>query len=192
MIRTMMCAVAALAAASAAQAQNLENSVQGPVKKIQIVGEAPAACVVAGAPATSGDNAVFASTSTRGAEVAITQFVDPQTAQVRPTQINLALPVICNTGHRVVVRTVRGGLAREGAAVAAQAGFRQLVPYTVSADWAGFTRTGVSSVSGALIIDRAEGAAGDLGIRIEVPQGGEPLIAGAYSDQVIIELQATT
>lgn len=188
MIRTMIAALAVLSAATAAQAQ----TVDGRAKEVQIVGEAPAACVVVAAPTTSGDNAVFASTSTRGAEVAITQFVDPQTAQVRPTQINLALPVICNTGHRVIVRTANGGLAREGTAVPAQSGFRALVPYTVSATWAGLNSTGVSSASGALTINRTEGAAGDLGIQIQVPSGGDPLVAGAYSDQVIIELQVAT
>lgn len=188
MIRNMIAAAAVLAAASAAQAQ----SVDGRSQEIQIVGEAPPACVVVAAPTASGDNAIFASTSTRGAEVNITQFVDPLTAQVRPTQINLALPVICNTGHRVIVRTVNGGLAREGGAGPAQSGFRQLVPYSVSASWAGLNSTKVSSASGALTIDRSEGAAGDLGIQIQVPQGGEPLVAGAYSDQVIIELQVAT
>jgi len=41
-------------------------------------------------------------------------------------------------------------------------------------------------------INSADGAAGQLSLVISVPDGGDPLVAGTYNDQVVIQLQAAS
>ncbi|MDZ4109308.1 MAG: hypothetical protein U1E18_06870, partial [Brevundimonas sp.] len=157
---------------------------------IGIAAEAPGACLITAGPSASGRNASFTSGAT-GGEMRILQLVDPLTAEVLPTEIRLALPVICNAGHSVVVRTTRGGLTRDGAAAPAAPGFRNQVPYQLAVDWAGAT-SNQTSASPGVVIDQPGAAAGDLQLNITIPEGGAPLVAGAYSDQVVIELRVTS
>lgn len=182
-----LAALAALAIPAAAAAQTQDTG-QG---RLEIIGEAPSACLISAAPTTGGTNSSFVSATQSSAEVRITNMVDPQTGQATPATINLALPIICNANHHVVVRTANGGLAREGAPAPAP-GFRELVPYNVTASWAGTTASGSSQDSPSVDILTGDGAAGDLSINIQVPGGGDPLVAGAYSDELIIELQVAS
>ena len=54
----------------------------------------------------------------------------------------------------------------------------------VPEEWGG---AGVDYGTYALVVE--ELAAGDASVTIDVPGGGAPLIAGGYSDAVVIELQ---
>ncbi|KQY75383.1 hypothetical protein [Brevundimonas sp. Root1423] len=172
--------------ASAASAQTAQEGRSQTV----ISGEAPNACVITGSPAASGQNAAFSAGGGSG-QVRIVQLVDPLTAQVLPTTISVALPVVCNAGHAVIVRTSRGGLVREGAVAPLAPGFRNQVPYDMAVSWDGSAST-QSSTSSGVTINRPGPAAGSVQLNITIPAGGDPLVAGAYSDQVVIELRVAS
>lgn len=175
-------ATAALAPASWAQTS---NSAKG---RLDISGVSPSACLITAAPTTGGANAIFTQTAQSSAEVRIANLVNPQTGQAQAATINLALPVVCNTSHQLILRTANGGLSRSGDPAPA-AGFRELVPYTVNASWAGLAASGGSQDTQPITLIAPNGAAGSLSVNISVPAGGLPLVAGDYNDNIVIELR---
>ena len=181
---------AALAAPSLAFGQTPING----RARLDLVGVAPSACLISTPTAASGSNATFAAAGAQQGEINITQMADPRTAVAVAATINLALPVICNTAHQVVISTANGGLTRLGAVAGGPEvnGFRQFVPYQLSANWAGQSASAASRAGPAITIRSADGAAGQLSLVISVPGGGAPLVAGAYGDQVVIQLQVAS
>jgi hypothetical protein len=160
-----------------------------PSGRLDIVADAPSACVAASPGSAAGANATFQSLSAGAAEVRITEMIDPQTSQARASSINILLPIICNTAHRLVLRSGNGGLLRDGGNAQQQAGgFREFVPYQVSASWSG-QDVSASSDQGDVSINVGDGAAGEASVTIDVPAGGAPLVAGGYGDSVVIELR---
>lgn len=159
---------------------------------LDMVGYAPSACLIGRAPRGTGTNAVLAAAGARQADIRIVELVDPTTSQPRPTSISLSLPVVCNVSHQIIVRTQNGGLARDNreGGLQAEPGFRETVPYGVTARWAGVVATGQSGVPFELIAPDA--AAGDLTLDIEIMPGGQPLVAGSYSDELVVELRVAT
>jgi hypothetical protein len=189
MIRQLLIA-AALLTPGLALADTI-NTGQG---RLDLAGTSPSACLISSPAPATGPNASFQSTGDRQGQVTITQFADPQTAVAVGSTISLALPIICNAAHTVTVSTSNGGLLRVGAAANPPAanGFRQFVPYGVSASWAGQTQSATSKAGATVTISSSDGAAGQLSLVITVPPGGDPLVAGAYNDQVVIELQVAS
>jgi hypothetical protein len=163
--------------------------------RLDLAGTAPSACAISTPRPAAGPNATFQSIGTQQGQVTITQFADPQSAVALGSTISLALPVICNAAHTVTVSTSNGGLVRLGGNarnVQTTNGFREFVPYGVSASWAGQTVSATSKAGATVTINSNDGAAGQLSLVISVPAGGDPLIAGTYNDQVVIELQAAS
>lgn len=181
-------AAALLAVPAAATAQESPQA-RGELK---VSGIAPSACLVQGAARGTGSNAALGTATGRQADIRILQLVDPQTSLARATSMNLSLPIVCNVGHRIILRAQNGGLARSNRAGGAQAtpGFRETVPYALTASWAGVSMRSGSEASVNLAAPDA--AAGDLTIDIDIPGGGAPLIAGAYSDLLVVELRVAS
>ena len=179
-------ALAALAGASAAQAQQPDRSSQ----KLEVLGDAPAACVANAATATNQVNAMFQSNGPTGGVVVFPTLVDQTTATARASSIALSLPVVCNTSHRITLRSANGGLQREGSSAGGNSagGFREFQSYDVSLEWQGQTAAiGAGSNSAALA--QGQPAKGDMRIDIAVPQGTRPLVAGTYTDSVVVEIR---
>lgn len=186
MIRTLIVTVALLAPA-ALSAQQAADLSQG---RLDIEGVANPACVIRGPSSAVGNNMRFDPAGPTAGQVGITNFVD-NNAVSRGGTINIALPVICNSAHRVIVRSANGGLRRQGAAVAVQGNqFVQFFPYQVTTQWGGQNGQLTTDQGGTLTIDTGEARAGQLGLSINVAAGGRPLVAGTYSDQIVVELQA--
>lgn len=186
----MLLGIAAIAAAPiAVHAQTLNESGQ----ELEFVGQAPPACVLRAPTATAGVNANFDPTGPASGELRIVQMVSPDTAEPLPTSITLALPVICNASHRIELRSQNGGLLRDrGNARNRQSGsgFGEFLTYQVGLDWAGQQRSASSEEATTLAIDAPRGAAGDATLTFSLPGGGGPLVAGRYSDAIVIEFQA--
>ena len=160
-----------------------------PQGRLDIVGEAPNACVISSPGSAAGANAIFRSMTAGAAEVRITEMIDPQTSTARASSISILLPIICNSAHRLVLSSGNGGLLRDGGSTQpGPGGFREFVPYQVSAVWSGQTVASASD-GGPVVINVPDGAAGDASVTIDVPGGGAPLVAGGYSDAVVIELR---
>lgn len=186
MIRIAAFAAALAGAGTVAQAQNFSESDQ----ELEMVGEAPAACVLRAPSATAGVNASFDPTGPTSGELRIIQMVNPTTAEPLPTSITLALPVVCNASHRIELRSQNGGLLRDqGNARNRQSGsgFGEFVTYRVGLAWAGQQRDVTSEEARNLSIDAFRGAAGDAVLNVSLPGGGGPLVAGRYSDAIIVE-----
>jgi hypothetical protein len=186
MIRIVAFAAALAGAGTVAHAQNFSESSQD----LEMVGEAPAACVLRAPSATAGVNASFDPTGPTSGELRILQMVNPTTAEPLPTSITLSLPVICNASHRIELRSQNGGLLRDrGNARNRQSGtgFGEFVTYRVGLAWAGQQRDATSEEARNLNIDAFRGAAGDAVLNVSIPGGGGPLVAGRYSDAIIVE-----
>jgi hypothetical protein len=186
------CAIAALVAgwSVAAQGQDFSEADQ----PLEIAGEAPPACVVRAPTATAGTNVTFDPTGPAGGELRIVQLVDPTTAEPLPTSITLAVPVVCNSAHRIELRSLNGGLLRDrGNARNRQSntGFGEFVPYRVGLAWAGQQRDVTSEEAQTLVVSTVRGAAGDATLSFTLPGGGGPLVAGRYADAIVVEFQAT-
>lgn len=178
--------VAASIGASAAQAQELTRAVQ----RVELHGDAPAACVANGGRAANPVNASFQSTGPNSGTVLLPLFVDTATATTRGSSIEVAVPVICNTSHTITVRSANGGLLREGAAAArtGSGGFSEFQAYDVGLQWQQqVMRLGGATSSATLVY--AQPAKGDLIVNITVPRGTAPLVAGTYSDSVVVEIR---
>lgn len=188
-MRTLAClTLAAVLAPGLALAQTA-NIGQG---RLDLVGQAPSACLISQPTASTGQNATLTQTGAQSAQIRISELVDPQTAQPRASSMNVVLPVICNTAHRLTVKSGNGGLVRAGGRRGDVSGFRQLLPYQVTADWSGQSITGSSVTGTPVTINSANGAAGQVSLSISIPAGGDPMVAGSYSDSVVIELQVAS
>ena len=170
--------------AAPAGAQSLAETNQ----RIVLAGQAPAACVIANPVAQGGANASFTSQSATSGQITIAQLVDPFAATALPSSIALELPVICNTSHRLTVRSMNGGLARGGQFNnRGTGGFSEFLPYRVTVDWGGQNLSQNSDAGRAQIsLDRP--AQGFARIGFATTAGGGPLVAGQYTDALIIEL----
>ena len=181
--------VAALAIGTGVQAQEVAIG-QG---RLEIAGQAPAACVLNAPVVSSAQNAAFASTGAASGEIRIVQLGDPQTAQPRAAAIDLALPVICNAPHRLTITSANGGLLRDGGNARnrqSPTGFGELLGFQINATWAGQTSSVLTTTSNTLVINSANGGAGDMDLNIVVPPGGGALVAGRYADTVTVQFQA--
>lgn len=177
--------LAALMAAPAA-AQTATSTAQ---QRLELIGTAPAACVINAPRVGNAVNATYTATGNNAGLIDLTQFVDLQTALVRPSSIQLSLPVICNGAHRVAVYSANGGLSRGGGANQGASGpFAQFVSYDLGIDWAGRTLNRVSDQGVADIVSDQPGS-GEFVIRVATADRGTPLVAGQYSDSIVIEFQ---
>lgn len=161
---------------------NLGNGSGG--NQLVITGQAPQACIISGTVQSSETNATVSAGPT-AAQVVVAQLVDANSVPETATA-NLQLPVICNTANVLSISTANGALTLQGTAPAA-AGFRSQLPYTLSASWAGQAQTVNSGT--ALQIASANAATGTVSLNIDIPGGGEPLLAGTYSDSIVVQLQ---
>jgi hypothetical protein len=185
MIRSFI-AVALLAAPAALGAQTNVDPSRG---RLEILGTANPACLIRTPSAASGNNATFQPIGASAGEIRIGEMVDTTTAQSRGASIDLVIPVVCNSPHRLVVRSGNGGLRRIGPAVAAGP-FRELLPYQVTTVW-GEDQQALASQAGAPVLIVSSGArAGQLSLSFNVARGGQPLVAGNYGDQIVLELTA--
>jgi hypothetical protein len=184
MIRSLLVALALLAPATAVAQVAVDPS----LGRLEIQGTANPACVIRAPSSAIGTNMRFEPSGASAGQVGITEFVDAN-AVSRGGSIAVTLPVICNSAHRVVVRSANAGLRRLGPAV--QAGpFATSFPYRVTTEWGGQSGQLATDQGGTLIIDASEARAGQLSLSINVAAGGRPLVAGTYSDQIVVELQA--
>jgi Spore Coat Protein U domain len=176
---------AAMALPGAAQAQELNRGSQ----RLEMAAIAPVACVISQPTVANQSNASFTATGTSSGQVNITQLVDSASAAPRASSIELSLPVVCNASHRIIVRSANGGLLRTGASGRGNGGaFAEYLSYQVGVDWSGQSVQLDTKNNNANIYASQPGK-GALTIRIATPAGGTPLVAGQYSDSIVLEVQ---
>lgn len=173
--------------ASGAQAQEISRATQ----RLEVQGDAPAGCVANSARAGKQIGTIYQDNGPTGGVVTIPQLVDESTATARASSIELAVPVVCNTAHLITVRSYNGVLVREGAGGAnSTGGFSESQAYNVGLQWQDLTtQIGGTNSNGAIAYGQP--AKGDLIIDIAVPRGTQPLVAGTYTDAVVVEIRPT-
>ena len=165
----------------------------GPVsdtETIRVLAAAQPACVVGSAAGRGGNNAAFTADGNGGGAVVISQLVDPQTAMPRASHIEIALPAICNSAHRLIIASGSGGLLREGGRATARATanqFGDLLPYAISYDW-GTAQATTSSERGFQSIPQGA-AQGELRLQIDTSASSDLLNAGRYTDTIVIRFE---
>jgi spore coat protein U-like protein len=168
------------------------QSVDTGLRQLEIVGTANPACLVRSPASATGVNANFRTVSGTAGEIRITELVNPQTAQPRPTSVSLTLPVICNSAHLLTVQSRNGGLLRAtgNQRNVSAGGFSEFLPYLLQAAWAGQNVSQLSTDTAGLRIVTNNGGAGNVSIGFSIPASTAPLVAGAYSDTITIEFRA--
>ena len=171
----------------AAQAQDSAST------QFTITGTAPKVCALP-APVTTGtaSNATFASNT-----INITQFVDPNTALVTPSNLSLQFPnTLCNYNATVSLQSKSGGLVSNNASTVANGSgaFLQNVPYTVNASWGSFSLlldTSTSKGSTLTAANQTNGAtAGNLTLTIATAASTLPVPQGSYQDTLTLKIGA--
>jgi hypothetical protein len=172
--------------ASAAQAQDLSRTTQ----QLHMQGDAPVGCVANAARASNQRNASYQDNGPTGGVVVFPNLVDEATAATRESSIELSVPVVCNTSHNITVRSYNGGLVRLGANAArsGSGGFSEQQNYDVGLQWQQQT-VKLSGATPSAAIFYNQPAKGDLIVDIAVPRGINPLVAGTYTDAVVVEIR---
>jgi hypothetical protein len=161
-------------------------------QELEMFARAEPACVARAPVAAAGVNATFDPSSDAGGEVRIIQLVDNNSAEPLPASITLLVPVVCNSSHRVALRSQNGGLLRDAGNPQirqSSSGFGEFLPYEYAFGWAGQQRESKSDEARTMSFDVARGAAGEASFSFSLAGGGGPLLAGRYSDSIIIEFQ---
>ncbi|MGA9580864.1 MAG: hypothetical protein WBR13_02710 [Allosphingosinicella sp.] len=179
-------AFAILILAPAALAAQTPQTGQG---RLEIVGEAASACVVRGPATASATNASYLATGPSGGQLRITEMVSSPQSLSRGATVDLALTVVCNSPHRLVLRSENGGMLRNGGRAGASVGpFAEFLPYEFRAAWLGQDASSLSNGSGPLVMQSNRGGSGQLSVGVIVPEGTR-LAAGDYRDSVIVEFR---
>lgn len=179
-------AFAILMLAPSALAAQTPQTGQG---RLEVVGEAPSACVVRGPATATATNASYLSTGPSGGQLRITEMVSSPQSISRGATVDLALTVVCNSPHQLVLRSENGGLLRNGGRPGAASGpFAEFLPYEFRAAWLGQGASSPSNGPGPLVMQSSHGGAGQLSLGVVVPEGTR-LAAGDYRDTVIVEFR---
>ena len=176
--------LAALATSSAASAQiaELPGTIQATFR-----GNAPAGCRMSAGTVPTSENVQISALAPGSADIAINQLVDSNSSPIGATVV-LVLPAVCNQAHTLNLSSVNGGLLGDGPQPTSGP-FRSLVPYSVTVNWAGGEQVFVTSDQ-SLAVPFGDAAAGFVTVTIQIPEGGAPLTAGTYTDEIVLELGA--
>jgi hypothetical protein len=175
-------AIALLLLAPSALAAQTPETGQG---RLEIVGEAAGACLIRGQPTATATNATYTAAGSSGGRL----IINMAGAESLGVKADISLDVVCNTPHRLVVKSDNGGMRRNGATTRPQGPFVELLPYSFSAGWLGQNASAQSVGPGRLEMVSNEGGSGQLALGVVVPQGVR-LVGGDYRDAVILEFRA--
>ena len=161
------------------------------IAETQFRGTAGFACLVS----SPQGNQITGATFTASGSVAQLAFqsetvVDPATLIARPFSVSLSVPVTCNGAHSVTVRSARGGM-QLATPVTQAIGLASRIDFNVRAVWLGDSNqiSTFGSPIGATI-SKTTGASGSVEVTVNGRAGSDPLVAGRYSDEIIVDLIA--
>ena len=179
---SLLALTALLCLAIPAQAQQAPATAQAAFRGAALPG-----CRMSTPAAEAIQNAVLSNAAPGSADVGISQLVGEDGAVFGATVV-LSIPVVCNQAHTLVLSSLRGGL-RTGQPGAENGVFRSVVPYRIRIEWSG-AASDFNSEDGDAVLAVDDAAQGALNVVIDIPAGGAPLVAGAYSDELVLALSA--
>lgn len=176
------------------QAQAQSASLDLATRSTVIRGEVPRVCSLRGvATVINGSNASLASNGVGSATITITQLVNQSGSDglSQGATLQFEIPATCSVSHDISFGSANGGLTLNGQPGAPDVnGFRNILPYGLTANWNGIDLAGQTN-SGGLISRVPDAATGKIIVAINIPAGGTPLVAGSYSDALSISLSPT-
>jgi len=178
--------IAALAVAGPALAQDPGTTLAE--RPLVGEGEAPAACVVGTATAAGQNIETSPTESGLSINLLTNAFVDGEGFPTNGT-VSIAVPILCNSSHTLVVTSERQGL-RSDAVTAPTNGFLNVAPYVLSLGWAGLIRRFDTSLDRSVTLTVPDAASGEATLTVAFSGASQRLIAGKYSDQLIVEVSA--
>lgn len=189
--------LAAAALPSAGFAQGIsggttaENSSVGG-RELMFEGSVAPACVIRAPTPISQTNGQVTIGPSGNVDVALQDgFLDPASGVPNAVEIAIAFPITCNTAHNIHVESRNGGLVNQ-AATGSPGPFRARLDFSVEMRWAGGTTRFDTASARQLDAALGNAATGNADIRIAIPGGGTPLVAGIYADTITIQVQATS
>lgn len=177
---------AGLLAAGAASAQSIPLSENSDTDDVTLRGAVAAGCRMDTPSAPTASNAEIEALGPGSADIAISQLVD-ETGEPVGAVVVLELPAVCNQAHTLNLVSLNGALQSDGPPVTAGP-FRSSLPYQVTVAWGGGAPQVFQSLDEALEVVVGEAISGAITLTIQIPAGGDPLAAGAYADELILEL----
>lgn len=184
-MRSLIMVSAGVAAVMVANAAAAQVATSG-TNQMAFKGTVQPGCITSIPASTSSQNATVTELVAGSANIVVTRLVGDDGVPLG-AQIVLSLPAACNQAHTLNVSSLNGGLMNANGSTAGSAAFRALLPYTVQVNWAGQTQT-LTSGAGAVAQPISDAATGPLSVTIQIPAGGSPMVAGSYSDQLVLEL----
>jgi hypothetical protein len=151
-------------------------------------GAAPAGCRMSAPTAPTLQNAQVGALAPGSAEIAIDQMVGNDAVPLGATVV-LVVPAVCNQAHTLTLSSLNRGMLSDSGQPAGGP-FRSLLAYSVTVDWAGRQQV-LETSDQDLTLNRGDAAVGFVTVTIRIPDGGAPLTAGAYTDEIVLELGAT-
>lgn len=148
-------------------------------------GQIQPGCIMAAATSPSAQNASMSSPTPGSAEVVVTQLVGDDGVPLG-AQITLSMESACNQAHTLRVGSQNGALTTP-ASTGATGPFRDTLPYAVVVNWASADQS-FNSGDGLQAQPVNDAARGPITVIIQIPAGGAPMVAGSYSDQLVLEL----
>lgn len=142
-------------------------------------------CIMAVATTQSAQNAIMTSPTPGAADVVVTQLVGDDAVPVG-AQITLSMEAACNQAHILRVSSQNGSLINS-ASSGIVGPFRNSLPYSIVVTWANAPQ-GFESVDALQAQSVNDAARGAITVMIQIPAGGVPMVAGSYSDQLVLEL----
>ncbi len=176
----MLSAAFALAVWSPAAAQDEPNS----SLQATFRGSAPGGCRISAPSTTSQQNATATGLAPGSANIAVNQIVGEDGEPLGAT-IVMVIPATCNQAHTINLQSLNGGLTSSGPAVTGGP-FRSSLAYTVTVDSERGRQVFTSSDS-LLAVSFNDASNEPVTVTIQIPAGGGPLTAGAYSDELVLE-----
>lgn len=180
---SLAAALAVVAIGSPAMAQVIDTAGQ----RLDIAGTAPAACVINAPTASNARNATFSVSGNSTVRVDYGVLVDQNTALTQASAIDIRLPMVCNAPGRIVVRSENRGL-RPAGNQRGSGGFIDVVDIDVGVRWLGQSAS-LTTMQGGGMLENSQPARGDLEVALNTRAGQGPLVAGNYSDTIVIEFQ---
>jgi hypothetical protein len=183
-----LCAILMITPVSAVAQQAAIDLASG---QSQLRGTAGFACLIS-TPSSEGVSGAIVS-STNGTTQVVFQpnsVIDSTTLVARAFQVRLEVPVTCNGAHGVVVRSARGGMQLANPTVGG-VGISNRIDLDVVANWTGLSSQ-LSTLGSPIGITLAKtgAASGSVEVIINTRAGTDPLVAGRYSDEIIVDLIA--
>lgn len=166
----------------------------GAEQNMGIGGDVPPMCKVASAPTrTDSTNMRLGQADLSEATIIIDELIDPQTAQLKASSINLRFDVTCNGPHQVEIRSRDGALKPQNLPEILTERFNPQVNYIATLTWNNDTLAitadgnAASTQAGSTTAFAVAGTA-ELEVRVDasINDMTRPVVEGVYSDTLVI------